>query len=175
MSALTLHLLTAVTRPDNLGAVGASVAGAVCAGLRVVWHLRGDPDGRAVGGQALKNAMLDEIADGWVYILDDDNLLHPGLPAALARLVADRPEVRLAVVAQELPGGAVRRPAPDAMRVDGVDAAQLLIRRDAIGGYRIPETYAGDGMLAAHLAAALPAEQVAYLDEPLAYYNRLRA
>lgn len=171
---MKLHILTAITRPANIPAIAESLIRADWSGVDLTWHWRMDNDRTAVGGQVLKNAMLDDIRDGWVYLLDDDNLLHPHLPRQLVGHVAARPDVQLLVVGQELPSGQVRITGPDAMRVNHVDAAQLVIRRDALGDLRLPESYAGDGLLAAQLAATLPVERIIYVPLTLSYYNRLR-
>jgi hypothetical protein len=170
---MKLHLLTAVTRPANLPALAASIDAAQVAGVALVWHIGYDLERTAVGGQAIKNALIDSIADGWVSILDDDNLLHPDLPRRLAETLAAQADALLIVVSQQLPDGGVRRAGLGCLHVDQVDAAQLIVRRDALGERRLVETYAGDGLLAEALAAALPAGQIVYLDEVLSYYNRL--
>jgi hypothetical protein len=169
---MRLHLLTAVTRPDFIPRIGESVEAARRPGADLIWHLREDPARQHVGGQALKNAMIDGIGDGWLIVLDDDNLLHARLVERLLTVTTEQPDAGLIVVGQEMPGG-YRSAQPGCLRVEHVDAAQLIIRRDVLGALRLPETYAGDGLLAETLAATLAAEQIVYLDEPLSYYNYL--
>ena len=86
-SAVRLHVLTAVSRPENLGQIAESLAVAVeraeyGVDLAVALGMF-DPDRQHVGGQALKNDMLDDIDDGWVWILDDDTLAHPDVLATV--------------------------------------------------------------------------------------------
>lgn len=170
---MKLHLLTACTRPQNIARLGESIDAARRPGADLIWYLRQDSERRHVGGQAIKNALIERVADGWLTFLDDDNLLHPALVERLLMVTAERPAAGLIVVGQSLPGGAYRAAAPGCLAINRVDAAQLVIRRDALGALRLPETYAGDGLLAEMLAATLPEETVVYLDEPLSYYNRL--
>lgn len=168
---MQLHVITAVTRPGNLTRLAESLA-AVAPAVRITWHARFDPEQQHVGGQRLKNELLDQIADGWVWIGDDDNLMHPAFANLVPPLTAN-PAVGLIVLSQALPDGGVRRAEPGCLAIDRVDAAQLVVRRDVLGALRLPETYAGDGMLAEALAATLPPESICYVAEPAAYYNRL--
>lgn len=170
---MKLHLLTACTRPENLPRLSASIVEAGCLSVNLAWHVHQDTECRHVGGQRLKNEMIDLISDGWLHILDDDTILHPMLPRRLFAITREQPDAGLVVVGQLLPGGEYRRPAPGCLAVNQVDAAQLLINRQALGGLRLPEAYAGDGLLAEELAATLAPERIVYLDEPLCYYNRL--
>lgn len=168
---MRLHVITACSRPGGLPALAASLAAA--AGLDVTWHVRFDLAGAHPGGQAPKNVLIDGVADGWIWIGDDDNTLHPAVGDVVAPLAHD-PAVALIVVSQELPDGTVRRAAPGCLAVNQVDAAQIFIRRVALGALRLPETYAGDGLLAEALAAALPPDAIRYCETPAAYYNRQR-
>lgn len=170
---MKLHLLTACTRPQNIARLGESIDAARRPGADLIWHVRQDSERRHVGGQAVKNTLIERVADGWLTVLDDDNLLHPALVERLLMVTAEQPSAGLVVVGQALPGGGYRHATPGCLVVNQVDAAQLVIRRDALGDLRLPETYAGDGLLAELLAAVLPAEAIVYLDEPLSYYNRL--
>ena len=171
---MKLHVLTACTRSENLDAMAESLMDAPAAGISVAWHIRLDPERQHVGGQKLKNDMLDEIRDGWVWILDDDNIAHPAFFAALAGVVLARPEAQLIVISQQHRSGWVRQAHRKMLRASHVDAAQVVVRRDAIGLLRIPENYCGDGEWIEALAKGLAGEQIAYIQEPVVYYNYLR-
>lgn len=166
---MRLHILTACTRPESLPAMAASLEAA--ARLHdLTWHIRLDPAREAVGGQAVKNAMLDQIRDGWVYILDDDNVLHP----AFADAIPDDPALALIVCGQQHRNGWVRRPGRAMLKQTYVDAGQVVIRRAALGALRIPLHYCGDGEWIEQFAARLPPAAIAYVDAPVTYYNWLR-
>ena len=45
--------------------------------------LKSDPNSF---GYNMINEVLDEITDGWVYILDDDNIIHPDFYNALSEI-----------------------------------------------------------------------------------------
>lgn len=170
---MKLHLLTAVTRPENLPAIEASLAGADAHGIEVVWHQQADPDRQSVGGQTIKNAMLDAITDGWVYILDDDNLMHPAFWGALAHALANFPDAAMVVISQVHRNGWARLAHPGMLKPTLVDAGQVVVNRAALGDARIPAHYCGDGEWIAGLAAQL-AGRIVYVTTPATYYNWLR-
>lgn len=171
---MRLHLLTALTRPENLERIAYALAGAESAGVDLHWHIRPGLGAAAVGGQAHKNALLDSISDGWCYILDDDNSIHPGLFAALAACVAAHPDARLIAIAQQHKNGWVRQVERSMLRQTHVDAGQVVIRKDAIGDLRIPLHYCGDGEWIEQIANSLEPSQITYIREPMTYYNWLR-
>src|ERR1043166_599735 len=72
---MVLHILTAVTRPENLPKLAESLIPAAAAGVELAWHVGYDLEHRHVAGQAVKNRLLDRISPSqdWVWILDDDN------------------------------------------------------------------------------------------------------
>lgn len=178
---MRLHVLTATTRPENLSQVAQSLEEAVRVArtqtrfddIDLTWHLRFDVAHLAVGGQALKNAMLEQINDGWVYILDDDNAMHPALLAWLV-VKAGGEDAQLIAMAQQHRNGWIRRVHRGMLKQTHVDAGQVVIRRDAIGDRRIPLHYCGDGEWIEEIADSLADRQIVYLHDPLAQYNWLR-
>lgn len=173
---MRLYVLTAVTRPENLPKLAASLDPATELGIAVCWRTRADPERQHEGGQALKNEMLDDDDDpeGWVYILDDDNIAHPQFFAQLLACLEAHPDARMIAIAQQHRSGWVRQVNRQMLRQTHVDAGQVVIRKDAIGDQRIPLDYCGDGAWIEAIAARLTDEQIAYLHAPLTYYNYLR-
>lgn len=168
---MRLHVLTAVTRTENLPTVAASLAeAAATSSIDVVWHWRFDLDHQHVGGQAVKNHLIDHVRDGWVWCLDDDTLAHPDVLNRVGPHLRGR--TRMVIVSQTRAEGFSLRAHPDGMRPGGVDIGQAFIKRSAIGGHRIPENYDGDGMFLATLAHEL-GSTVVYLDESLSRHNWL--
>ena len=143
---MKLHILTAVTRPENLPRIRESIITAWewAHGVDPIWHMRSDPDRRFVGGQRLKNEMLEDIKDGWVVILDDDTVMHEKFMRKVNSFADSHGNA--IVVSQKRVNGMVLQAAPENAVVGGIDAGQAVLRRSFIGDYRIPETYAGDGM-----------------------------
>jgi hypothetical protein len=91
---MILHILTAMTRPQNLPKMAESLIPAAAAGVELTWHFGYDVDRKHIAGQAVKNRLLDTITapDDWVWILDDDNTAHPDFFRRLAETVAAKPE-----------------------------------------------------------------------------------
>jgi len=174
---IRFHLLTAVIRPELLPAVAKSVAQAASAVLdrdsvEVHWHVRRGVESDR-GGYRTKNALLEEVpstADDWVIVLDDDNTLHPQLLVRLVEVIEDDTEAVIVSCESALHG--VLRAAAENVKVGSIDAAQAVLRRDRFGELRWPHRYTGDGRLLQLLVPELGS--VIYLDEPLAYHNRLR-
>lgn len=168
---MKVHVLTAVTRPHNLARLAQSLGRACESGqVELVWHLRFDLERQHVGGQALKNRMLDEITDGWVWVLDDDTTAHPSLFAVTAALAVG--DVEAVVVSQRRQDGRILEAKPENIRVGSIDVGQAVILRDAIGPERLPEHYEGDGVfLERVLTPNLP--RVRFVPEVLSYHNAL--
>lgn len=159
-----LHVITACTRPANLPVMAESLGCWHRADL--IWHIRFDFNHEHIGGQAVKNAVLEEISDGYVLFLDDDTIAHPKLwKRFLAHDGADA-----VVVTQRHSVLGLLRAAPENVQIGTIDIGQAIIKRSVIGKHRIPETYAGDGEF---LHAILPNCDAVYLDEVLSFHNAL--
>jgi hypothetical protein len=168
-----LHVLTAVSRPENLPAIAESlaVAAANAADVEVVWQWRFDTERRCIGGQAVKNAMLDSLGDdypGWVWILDDDTLAHPDVLAVVSE--AADVDTQTVIVSQRRTDGRILPAVVEHMCPGGVDIGQAFLRRDLIGAHRIPEDYNGDGMF---LASVLIGALVVFLPDVVSLHNAL--
>lgn len=174
---MKLHLLTAITRPENLPIMAASIATAqlTAPSVEVVWHWRCDPRQEHPGGQFLKNQMIEGIGDGWVWILDDDNVMQPEFIDVLFFHIAEHPDAQLIVCAQRHASGWVRKVNRAMLKETHVDAAQIVVRRDAIGDLRLPEHYCGDGAFIEALANKLDPDRIHYIHTPIVSYNALRS
>ena len=162
---MILHILTASARPGLLPAWAAELAEATKSGVDLRWHVAFDLDRKYIGGQAVKNRMLDSIPEsdpGWVWIGDDDNVLDVEMLVALQEY--DEQLVDAVVFAQRR-GSKV---AAACALVDRVDAAQFVGRRQFIGAHRIPTTYNGDGHWIAGMAKR---GRVVFDDRVLTRYN----
>lgn len=203
---MLLNILTRCTRPANLPRIIESVS-AAGEGYEVRWlvmfdtsrlkdidadtlaalHSAGARMEFTAGqdgdfGHGLINRALDSIADGWVYILDDDNVVHerfwgrvrdlisgPGSEGCRALVFNQR------IDGKDFTGQEVRYAGPENMRVGGVDSAQMLLRRDLIGDRRLKAmTYVADSMLGEELYRDHPTD-FRFVDEELCYYNYFHA
>ncbi len=170
---MIIHVLTAVTRPDNLPDIEDSIFAAkdLAPDVQVEWHRYPDEAREFVGGQRPKNIMLGRIDSGWVCILDDDTLMHPSFLRRVARAHKQNPDARAIIVSQRRTTGVVLKAAAANMKVGSVDAGQAVLRRDFVGNTLIPETYAGDGEWLQLLLTGSPF--VHFLPQVLSLHNAL--
>ena len=169
---MRLHIVTAVTRPANLGTIAASLAAAACtARIDLVWHWRFDWQREHVGGQKLKNDALDEIRDGWVWMLDDDTIAHSEILQAWVQHT-QHASVSAVVFGQSRADGRILVANVNNVRVGHIDIGQAILERRVIADHRLPEHYDGDGMF---LEAVLPAANVIYDNRLLSFHNQLEA
>jgi hypothetical protein len=140
---MILNVVTAVTRPGNLARIQASLeAVRVCAVRwfvafdtkkvisppRVPCYWQGSCPGTLGGGEP-KTLGTHAVEAGWVYVLDDDNIMHPGLAGALLRAVESHPEARGFVFAQVHADGNLYRRA----ELRNIDQGQFVLDRALIG------------------------------------------
>lgn len=124
-------------------------------------------------GYGQRNHAIDRITDGWLYFLDDDNLIHPAL-ADLGQLIRENPNKRAFAFDQEHIDGWIRTVSPETMKVNHVDMAQVAIRRDLIGDDRFPlQFYNGDGMFIQNAYEKAPDDWL-FEHRVMSYYNALR-
>jgi len=167
---MRLHVLTAVTRPENFNAIYNSIYDSNHHDWQIYWHLL-HLDGDHIGGQKVKNLLfevLDDEQDGWVYVLDDDTLMHPAFLSRTAALINANPEADVFFFARVDHGNVFQ---PD-VKVGSIDIGQALIHLSLVGDLRLPELYDGDGWFLEGIRQA--ADQAVYVNEPLSFYNRLR-
>jgi len=198
---MTINILTRCTRPQNIPEIIRSVSAAgeffdvrwlvifdtsrlkdidadTLAALGAAGAAtRFEPGEPGDFGHGLVNRALDSIREGWVYILDDDNVVHPdfwarvewhaGQPGFSARAVVFNQRVD----GKDFTGQDVRHAGPENMRVGGVDSAQMLLRRDLVGDARLRRgTYVADSILGQELYEASPGDFL-FVDEELCHYN----
>lgn len=169
---MKLHVCTAVSRPWNLNVVAKSLEmSADRVEIDLSWHLRFDLGRGCLGGQALKNELLDDISDGWVWFLDDDTLVHEDMLSIVLHAINGYSDVTAVVVSQRRNDGRVLLAKPRNVCVNGIDIGQAILRRDLIGDERIPESYAGDGEFLQTLLH--DRQDVIYMSEVLSLHNVL--
>ena len=193
---MLVNIVSPVSRPWNLAVMGASIDRSAGPGVELVWHVvfdspsirramkwrRLDPrediryyaypkQDRGISGNPQRNHALDQLSGGYVYFLDDDNVVHPRLfTAALAHMR----EERAVIVNQATPDGTTRLVADAGnVRVGGIDTAQVLLPYSMIGDLRWdPFNYCADGVFCETVYRRSP-DSFVFLQENLAYYNFL--
>lgn len=114
---------------------------------------------------------------GWVYNLDDDNLLHdrfyPAMRSELAGMSGGALVFDQYVGWRDFSGLEVRRAAPGDVRVGGIDFGQAVLHTDLIEGVElVPDYYCADGQFLSDLYRKAPWD-FRFLNEVLCHYNAL--
>jgi hypothetical protein len=185
--SVRINIITLVSRPANLPALADN--------LRATWpdgqwycvfdskRLPAIPPNRGwcwsgmaagdLAGGGLRNVALEQIDAGWVYLLDDDNLIHPELPAALAEAVREQPDKRAFIFNQVRADGSQRLRTGQPVH-GAIDAGQFVLDRELIGLTRMRVgAYDSDYHFVAEVYARAP-ERFAFIARDVTYYNRLR-
>ena len=158
-----LHIVTPCTRPQNISWIEWSLNipdtqytwWIVCDAPKLPqmdWPLRSQPrfirDKNSRWGNAQRNLALDQIADGWVYFLDDDTFLHPNLWPLIQNSEADFIHFR-----QEHAGGKLRLKAQE-VSSGKIDSGCFVAKRSVIGDIRWElGAYDADGKFAQEVYA----------------------
>lgn len=181
-----LVVITPCSRPGNLGMLAQSIFGH---GLDVRWivvvdgtkhtniiaplgaevYYHANPDSKV--GMAQRNYALEVVTDGWLYFLDDDNLMHPRFWHLYPHMAGGR--YLAYTFDQELDKG-VRIAAPENTRPGMVDMAQILVRRDLVGDTRFEYRYEADGIFIGTLWAR-NRSAFGHINLNACYYNKLVA
>lgn len=124
-----------------------------------------------VAGKSQINFALDRITSGWVYVLDDDNLVHPDFKHLL-KWDEFTGGAQGIIFSQQLSEGAVRHNHAGNIKICQIDQAQFLLKRSLIGDRRYLNSYEADGMFISKLYRENPGKFI-ITNEVLSYYNRL--
>lgn len=187
---MRIHIVTACSRPNNLGDLQRSILEARNPhGYDLLWWIVLDVDNcgafwrdvldpdlgpprhllkascpLSVMGMGQMNWALDWIDEGLCHFLDDDNLFHPDL------LDWRYEPGRAYLLNQQVDPSTVREPTP---RVYEIDLAQILVDRSVIGTARFAQQYVADGRFIQELHDGAP-ERFAVVPGVRCFYNRLR-
>jgi len=187
---MELNIITPVSRPENIGIISENLL-TVCKEIKPIWYCCFDkgvplpkkPENITFGfwgnarkksffGNSSKNQMLEMFESGWVYFLDDDNLLHPDFEKCFLEAVEQYPSYHWFIFDQIRKDGSLYLEATSRPSINHVDTGQCVVRREAIGILRFKENeYAADGILYTKLLAK---EIPIAIRKTATYYNALR-
>lgn len=145
--------------------------------------------GKSIGGHGQRNQALDLIQnsvflnDSYVYILDDDNILHPDLLTVMRDYIEYEPQRKGFIFSQIYDTESTREPhkwkylirmtSPEFVKPCYIDTAQYLIHTDLIGSTRVEaDNFNGDGKFIQEIYKKDPSK-FTFLTQPLCYYNSL--
>ena len=203
---MKISIITRATRLQNLRTVKESVFNNVPDGCKINWHIVFDTanlkdidaellcdlkdesttffhfeKGDAVGMLYPQcSAIISKMGDGWVYFLDDDNIMHEGFYEYVLKTSLENPDKKVHVVSQHVDGRdftklIYRIAAPEFTKVQGIDLAQYIVSVDVYNEYEyayLPD-YRADGILISSVHAEHP-EWFTFTAEILSHYNYLQ-
>lgn len=136
-------------------------------------------------GHDLLNQCLDQI-NGWVYVLDDDNILHPNFTNVINEFNLEQNwEDGLIkpikgfffnqwIGGKDFTGLDERIAHPENIKVGQIDMAQILVHSDLIGNHRFPSgQYVADGLWIESIYDEHPTK-FRFISEIACYYNELQ-
>lgn len=123
------------------------------------------PEGAFLGNH-LKNICLNKMPRPyWMYVLDDDNLLHKELFTSIPFFEG----VLGYTFKQLLTDDSVR--AGNKIEIGEIDQAQYLLHTDIIGDIVYEQSYISDGRIIMDIFER-SSDSMMYIDKVLSYYNR---
>lgn len=117
------------------------------------------------------------LEDGWVYFVDDDNIIHEHFYKYINNI--NKAQALVHVVSQRVGGKdfsklEYRIASAENMKVGQVDLAQYIIHCDVFKeGYEFTADYCADGILISKIYAENP-QWFTFTDEVLSHYNYLQ-
>jgi glycosyltransferase involved in cell wall biosynthesis len=131
----------------------------------------------SVSGNSQRNRALDQIKDGWVYFLDDDNILHPQLFPVIKTELHKKQCIKVFIFRQyfDYDKNVIRAATPSKVKAQSIDAAQFLVNASVIGfldRWR-KETYYSDGSFISAIVAKNNPYDFMFLSGILCYYNAM--
>lgn len=194
-----LNIITPCSRPQNLSLLLESIQIANNDQFDITWYIifdaseipKLDPalnqaysnliikldkikNHNSVAGNCQRNLALDQISGGFVYFLDDDNLMHPDLLNIATNLIKIHGEEIIIVGKQLLSNGHVRNIGSHLIIPGSIDIAQVFLHRNLIGNKKWPlPYYNADGRFLEniHLVNYL---KFIFIERVIAYYNKLK-
>ena len=175
-----VSVITPVSRPENLGKVSASLA-FLEPWVEYQWYPILDTGGPDVGGGRKRNigirlAISDHPA-GWLYQLDDDNIISPSFGKALAGVILEKPDADVIIYSHilrsdGLPYSSHGLDRFEDVRVGKIDAGQFVVRAEFVREIPWGENdYCADG---AYITSVLArGAKVTFTTEAFVWYNGL--
>jgi glycosyltransferase involved in cell wall biosynthesis len=127
----------------------------------------------------LLSKTIDLIEDGFIYFLDDDNILHEDFWDEMSKAIKENPDKRGFIFHQKIggkdfTGQDIREGKPENTKVRHIDMAQFVLSRDLIGEVRfVPNDYIADGYFIEKIYRQSP-DDFFFIDKVLCYYNELK-
>lgn len=96
-------------------------------------------------GYPQKNFIINKIQDGFIYFLDDDNLIHPLFYKTTIKIINENKNVKAIFYSQKLDNNVTRKVHHESVRAFSIDQAQFLLHRSLIAEKRYGNEHHADG------------------------------
>ena len=123
--------------------------------------------------------LIRSNTDGWFYLLDDDNIMHPEFYQRVEEYATlpVNSEKKIIVVGQDVDGKdftrlKYREATPESTGFRKTDIAQVIFKGDLFEKYGFTADYAADGLFIEEVYNNHP-DQFVWINEVLSYYNYL--
>lgn len=121
--------------------------------------------------------IIKDIKGGWIYLLDDDNILHEDFYKVVKESVKVNKGALIHIVSQKVDGKDftgldIREASPENTAFQKIDIAQMLIHRDIFNEFSFTADYAADGYFIEKVVEKY-ADAFVWIDKVLSYYNYL--
>lgn len=199
-----LNIITAVSRENNLYFIQEELN--KINSLEIRWHLIFDGtsmtslkipqdinfyhaeisnnDRKDYSGAVQKNIALSRVKEGWVYALDDDNIVHPNFPKTFIKAINNHPNKKAFVFSQTNFKNQVIIPSFLAKRtIEGIpfqnwaiDTAGYVVHYDLIkktNARYLEFVHESDRHFWRHIVENCK-DEIEFIDEIAAYHNALR-
>lgn len=168
-----IHIITPSCRHHCLPSVAASIAYTELHGLRVVWHVSIQDEYDLYGGSQV-NDILDTIHNGWIWLCNDDNVLHPGFFKAVSEAIRRPGKVKI-FSEKRLDKFKYLRSMKENVKDSKIDGGQMVVHSDIFKNYRFDmEKYRAhaDGKMLEQMLIDHP-DEFEFIDSPVVYFNAL--
>lgn len=130
-------------------------------------------------GHQMINKAIEDTKDGFIFVLDDDNMMHEDFYESLYEAITNNPDKKGFVYNQKIDGKDftgldIRIASPDHMKVSQVDMAQVVLDRELIKDARlITMNYIADSIYIEEVYNSNP-DAFFFIDKVLCYYNHFQ-
>jgi|TARA_B110000902_G_scaffold206188_1_gene234891 glycosyltransferase involved in cell wall biosynthesis len=124
------------------------------------------------------SALIETFKDGWIYLLDDDNILHEDFYVSIKKSIKENPDAYVHLVSQQVDGKDftnldVRIASPENTAYQKIDIAQMVLNRRIFDTQSFSADYAADGFFIEKVYSEHPTKFV-WINNVLSHYNYLQ-
>lgn len=201
---MIINIITRSTRLQNLKIVKESVFNSIPIGIDIKWHVVFDTSSlKDIDAELLSDLkddstqyyfekgdkvgmlypqcsnIISKFKEGWVYFVDDDNIVHDGFYEYVLEMSNIFPKKLVHVVSQNVAGKDFtgldyRLAVAQNMKKGGIDLAQYISHVDVYNkhGYKFKPDYCADGILISEVFKKMP-ESFTFTPTIYSHYNYL--